>query len=106
VVGLFPAVVMCLAMNVGAPAALFSNPAIYALGLWSYAIYLLHPLLQRPRDVVDGVLLSHLPPNLAAIIASLGVGAVLVAASRAAYRGIEVPGRRAVQRIAAGMIRT
>ena len=105
VVGLFPAVVMCLATNRGAPAALFSNAAVYALGLWSYAIYLLHPLLQRPRDVVNGFLLPHLPPNFAAIVASLAIGAVLLALSRAAYHGIEVPGRLAVQRLAAGMMR-
>jgi peptidoglycan/LPS O-acetylase OafA/YrhL len=94
-----------LATNTGAPAAIFSNSAIYALGLWSYAIYLLHPLLQRPREVIDNLLLAQLPPTLAAIIASLGVGAVLLTISRAAYHGIEVPGRRAVQRMAGGMIR-
>ncbi len=105
VVGLFPAVVVCLAANEGAPAALFSNSAIHAVGLWSYAIYLLHPLLQWPRDVVDGFLSSHLPPGPAAIIASLGVVAVLLTTSRAAYHRIEVPGRRAVQRIAGGTIR-
>jgi peptidoglycan/LPS O-acetylase OafA/YrhL len=105
VVGLFPAVVLCLAKNLGAPAAIFSNSAIYALGLWSYAIYLLHPLLQRPRDMAGGFLLSHLPSSLAEIMASLGVVVLLLIISRAAYHGIEVPGRRAVQKVASGMIR-
>jgi peptidoglycan/LPS O-acetylase OafA/YrhL len=81
-------------MNAGTPAALFSSAPIYAL--WSYSIYLLHPLLQRPRDVMDGVLRSHLPPNLAATISAPCIGVVLFTVSRAAYHGIEAPGRRAV----------
>jgi peptidoglycan/LPS O-acetylase OafA/YrhL len=104
VVALFPAVVMCLSQNLGVPAAMFANPVMYGLGVWSYAVYLLHPLLQRPRDVVDGVMLVYLPHHLAEALASLAIMALLLMLSWASYNLIEVPGRRAIQRTAAGMI--
>jgi peptidoglycan/LPS O-acetylase OafA/YrhL len=104
VVALFPAVVMCLALNLGAPARIFANPVTYRLGLWSYAVYLLHPLLQRPRDMADGMLGAYLPHDLALTFASLGVMVVLLTLSWISYSRVEMPGRRAVQRMFGGMI--
>jgi peptidoglycan/LPS O-acetylase OafA/YrhL len=105
VVALFPALVLCLSRNDGVPAALFANPAMLALGAWSYAMYLLHPLLQQPRDLLVDRLRSHLPGEAASVIASLAVLAVLLLLSWGAYHRIEVSGRRAVQRLAGLIVR-
>jgi peptidoglycan/LPS O-acetylase OafA/YrhL len=104
VVALFPPVVMCLAQNLGAAAAIFANPVTYCLGVWSYAVYLLHPLLQKPRDMMDGVLDGYVSHGLAETFASLAVIVILLILSWVSYSRIEVPGRRVIQRVAAGMM--
>jgi peptidoglycan/LPS O-acetylase OafA/YrhL len=104
VVVLFPAVILCLSRNLGVAAGIFANPVTYCLGLWSYAVYLLHPLLQRPRDLLDGALDVYLSHDLAEMSASLAVIVVLLILSWVSYNCIEVPGRRVIQRMAAGMI--
>jgi peptidoglycan/LPS O-acetylase OafA/YrhL len=103
IVAMFPVVVICLSRNLGLPAAIFANPVTYCLGVWSYAVYLLHPLLQKPRDVMNAILNAWLPHGLSETLASLAIIAALLLLSWASYNGIEAPGRRAIQRLAAGL---
>jgi peptidoglycan/LPS O-acetylase OafA/YrhL len=97
VVALFPSLVLVLAANAGGPAWLFANPAAHRLGIWSYAVYLLHPLLQAPQAAARDVLANHLPLYLAATCAMTAIIALLLGLACAAYHLIEVPGRRAVR---------
>lgn len=103
IVALFPIVVMCLSRNPGIVAGMFVNRVVYSLGVWSYAVYLLHPLFQRPRDLMNDMLGTYMPRDLAAISSSSTVVVLLLVLSCVLYRCIELPGRRAIQRIALQM---
>jgi peptidoglycan/LPS O-acetylase OafA/YrhL len=100
VVAVFPMVVLCLSMNVGRPAEIFSNPIMYALGVLSYSVYLLHPLLQRPLDITTHVLASYLPHGVTVVLSLIGATTVLLILAKAAHTFIEQPGRRAIQHVA------
>jgi peptidoglycan/LPS O-acetylase OafA/YrhL len=104
-VALFPVVVLCLARNRGVPSAIFANPIAYLLGVWSYAMYLLHPFSQPTRDQMERALRAWVSHDVAELIASLAAFAGLVALSFVAYRCVELPGRRAFQRIFGGSVR-
>jgi peptidoglycan/LPS O-acetylase OafA/YrhL len=100
IVALFPVAVTCLSRDHGVVVWIFANRTIYSLGVWSYAIYLLHPLLQRPRDLMTDALGVHMRLEFAAIASALAAVALLLVCSFALYRCVEVPGRRAIQRMA------
>jgi peptidoglycan/LPS O-acetylase OafA/YrhL len=101
IVALFPAVIMCLSRGLGVTTTMFGNPLMHQLGVLSYAVYLLHPLLQRPRELIAYDLTAYLPDEWAFLLSqSIGTG-VLLALAGAAYNFVELPGRRAVQAIAA-----
>ena len=100
VVAVFPMVVLCLSMNVGMPAEMFSNPIMYALGVLSYSVYLLHPFLQRPLDMTTHMLASYFPHSVSVVLSLIGATTVLLIFSKAAHTFIEQPGRRAIQHVA------
>jgi peptidoglycan/LPS O-acetylase OafA/YrhL len=98
IVALFPAFVLALARNNGWPAALFSGRVILRLGVLSYAIYLLHPLLETPHKDLLALLAQHQVPLVVAHgVAGVTMAFVLFAASTAAYEWVERPGRRLVR---------
>jgi peptidoglycan/LPS O-acetylase OafA/YrhL len=100
IVALFPVMVLCLSRNPGVVARIFANRVIYSLGVWSYAVYLLHPMFQQPRDLMNDTLGAYMPRDVAAISSSSTVVVLLLVLSCVLYKYIEVPGRRAIQRIA------
>lgn len=98
VVALFPPLVLALAQDRGPVARGLSGALILRLGALSYAIYLLHPLLEAPhRDFVLWLRLHHVLPLVAHGIAGLAVVITLYAASSLAFEWIERPGRRLVR---------
>jgi peptidoglycan/LPS O-acetylase OafA/YrhL len=100
VVAVFPMVVLCLSMNVGMPAEMFSNPIMYTLGILSYSVYLLHPLLQKPLEMTSHMLASYLPHGVTVVLSLIGAMIVLLTLAKAAHIFIEQPGRRAIQHVA------
>jgi peptidoglycan/LPS O-acetylase OafA/YrhL len=94
VVVLFPPLVAHLSANRGFPAWLLANSATVRLGELSYAIYLLHPLLERPGQNLADTLYGVLPPIVAFVLAGIVISTVLLALAAGAFRWIEQPGRR------------
>jgi peptidoglycan/LPS O-acetylase OafA/YrhL len=104
IVAVFPVMILCLSRGNGAAASIFSNPLMYVLGLLSYSVYLLHPLLQRPLAFTDWMLAGHLPTGFAEVLAPLLVVTVLLMLAGACYVFIEQPGRRAIRRVTSGLV--
>jgi peptidoglycan/LPS O-acetylase OafA/YrhL len=85
---LLPLLVLCLYANRGWIAGVMGCAAMHRLGVWSYAIYLLHAALLW-------VISATLPmPGWSSVVAL--VGSLLVLAPLAQY-GIELPGRRLIR---------
>lgn len=98
VVALFPPLVLNLSANRGLPARLFASAVMVRLGVLSYAIYLLHPLLERPGQNLAGWLGQVMPEAPALLLAGAAITAVLLTLAAGAYRWIEQPGRRLLRR--------
>jgi peptidoglycan/LPS O-acetylase OafA/YrhL len=98
VVALFPPFLLNLAANRGVSGWLFGNAVMVRLGVLSYAIYLLHPLLERPGQNLAGWLGEILPQTLAVAVASAVTIGVLLTLAVGAYRWIELPGRQLLRR--------
>jgi peptidoglycan/LPS O-acetylase OafA/YrhL len=97
---LFPALVFCLATGQSrATAPLTTAPAVW-LGNISYALYLLHIFLLHPLDVTRAATRLALPLPMADIVAPATIFVALLAASHAAWRRIEMPGRRLMMALA------
>lgn len=99
VVALFPPLVLCLSANRGVPAKLFSHPAIFRLGVLSYAIYLLHPFFQVPAQSLTSTLAEVLPHPADIILATVLIVGALLGTAAAAYTWIERPGRTLLRRV-------
>jgi peptidoglycan/LPS O-acetylase OafA/YrhL len=87
----FPLLVLALALHDGPAAALLANPLVHRLGVLSYASYLLHGFFQLP--------LQRLTPLIGGTSASIACWGALLLLADAAYRFIEMPGRRALRRL-------
>jgi peptidoglycan/LPS O-acetylase OafA/YrhL len=98
VVALFPPLVLNLSANRGLSARLFGNRMMVRLGELSYAVYLLHPLLERPSQNLAAWLSDVMPPALAIACAAILIACLLLILSEGAYRWIERPGRQVVRR--------
>jgi len=86
----FPLLVLVLSVSKGAAGALVANPVAYRIGELSYGSYLLHSFLQVP--------LQRLTPPIGGLAASVVCWGALFLSATAAYRFIEMPGRRLMQR--------
>ncbi|WP_159992281.1 acyltransferase [Roseomonas sp. 18066] len=91
---LLPPLVLLLGTNRGRVAAAFGAPLPHALGLLSYAVYLLHYQLAGAIHGLEAVLAARLPVWLAYGVAGIGTYGLLLAAAAASYRLVELPGRR------------
>jgi peptidoglycan/LPS O-acetylase OafA/YrhL len=96
---LFAPLVLGLYRGDGFIARVLANGFLYRAGLLSYSIYLLHPFLVAPHHGLVGEFDEWLPAPWAAVLASAGTFAMLVAISEVTYRWIERPGRRWVQQL-------
>jgi peptidoglycan/LPS O-acetylase OafA/YrhL len=74
------------------------------LGLLSYSIYLLHPVLVAPHHGLVGELGARVSAPWAVVLVSTGTFALLFALSELTYRFIERPGRRWVQQLGRGVL--
>lgn len=98
VVALFPPLVLHLSANRGVPARLLANSALVRLGELSYALYLLHPLLERPGQNLADWLYGVMPTVPAFVLAGTVISTVLLTLAAGAFRWIEQPGRRLLRR--------
>jgi peptidoglycan/LPS O-acetylase OafA/YrhL len=88
VVLLFPALILSLSFEAGPFARVLRSTPVYLLGVWSYSLYLIHPKFF--------VLEAMIEPHVGAVLATIATLGVVIALSWAAYRLIELPGRRAL----------
>jgi peptidoglycan/LPS O-acetylase OafA/YrhL len=102
VFSLFPVVVLALFLNRGYVGRLLGCRPLYWLGIISYSIYLIHPYLVEPKQVLAAWLLVHLPGARSDVSASIIIYATLFFLSALAYRWIEAPGRHTVMRLCNG----
>jgi len=94
---LFPAIVLACFANRGRFALVLGHGVAYRLGVWWYAIYLLHPDVFRQMEGLalrQGI--TELSGPGAMAFGAIGFAIVLVLAA-SAHHLIEVPGRRLVR---------
>ncbi|MBO1075590.1 acyltransferase family protein [Roseomonas marmotae] len=91
---LFPALVLVLSCNKGWLARLFSNPVVHSLGRWSFALYLVHGMLQRIPLALEPRLAGPIGQEAAMAVAVAVHFSVVAAASAACYAFIEAPGQK------------
>ena len=97
---LLPLVVLCAAGNRGRISRLLSAKPLHALGVLSYAIYLLHYQLAGVIHWVEKALAAAgLPAVVYYPLAAALIYGVLLLAAGASHRLIELPGRRLVRSI-------
>jgi peptidoglycan/LPS O-acetylase OafA/YrhL len=99
VVALFPPLLLNLWANRGLSARLFGHPVMVRLGVLSYAIYLVHPPLERPAQNLAGWLGQMMPEAPAVVLASVVTIGVLLTLASGAYRCVEQPGRQLLRRV-------
>jgi peptidoglycan/LPS O-acetylase OafA/YrhL len=99
VVALFPPLLLNLSANRGFSAWLFGNAVMVRLGVLSYAIYLLHPLLERPAQNLAGWCGGIMPDVPALAVTSVVTIGVLLTVASGAYRWVEQPGRQLLRRV-------
>ncbi len=99
-VGCFTLLIVSLSADSGPVAHLLASRVATVLGVWSYAIYLVHPLLRRLAWHLGDVAHAHgLGVTLSAWSGIALAAPILLLGSAFAHRAIERPGRTAIQRI-------
>lgn len=99
-VACFVLLIVALSTDQGPVSAFLGSRVPYALGVWSYAIYLLHPLLRRLAwKLADLAAARGLPIAVAEWLGIILTLPLLLLAAVAAHHGVERPGRTAVQRL-------
>ena len=95
---LFPLLVVSLSTDSGVVARLLASRPVHALGVWSYAIYLIHMHASRFVQPI-GVRLraDHVRHDI--LITNTAACVLTIVASWAAYKWLEKPGRRLLQHI-------
>lgn len=90
---IFPLLILCLAGNTGWVGAAFGCRPVFALGLLSYSLYLLHVYLISPMYAAEHALARPFGTTLAWAIAGPAAAVAILALSSFAYLCIEKPGR-------------
>ncbi len=99
---LFPAIVIACYANRGRLARVLGGGVVYRLGVWSYAIYLLHPDVFRQMAAL-ALHLGFTPAGFAPLTAPTAIAcgaigfAIVLLLAALAHHLIEVPGRRLVR---------
>ncbi|GAA3746758.1 acyltransferase family protein [Terriglobus aquaticus] len=93
IVALFPLLILSLAADATAPARALTSRPLYFLGEISYSVYLVHGLIAPWVIDLAAYLPSHHVGHPRLVAAAFGIAATSLV-SVAAYRWIEVPGRR------------
>ena len=96
---LLPVLMLHLVAERGVLARALAWGPIWRLGILSYAIYLLHPLLMAPFDRLDADLRDLLPAIAADAGVTVVIGVALLGICWAAFRFIEEPGRNWVRAV-------
>ncbi len=95
---LFPLLVVALSADNGLAARFLASRPIHALGVWSYAIYLLHLHIARLASPLRARLIDgHVPHDL--LIVNTVASLMTIVAAWGAYELIERPGRRVLQHL-------
>ncbi len=99
-VACFTMLIVALSADRGPVARVLASGPIATLGVWSYAIYLVHPLIRRLAWHFGAVLAAHGVPQHVAAWGGLALGLpILLAVAALAHLAIERPGRTAVQHL-------
>ncbi|MDQ2805203.1 MAG: hypothetical protein M3Y41_21945, partial [Pseudomonadota bacterium] len=102
---IFPLLILCLAGNTGWVGAVFGCRPVFALGLLSYSLYLLHVYLISPMYAADRALARPLGTTLAWTIAAPAAVIAILALSSFAYLCIEKPSRILLRRLGGTRLR-
>jgi peptidoglycan/LPS O-acetylase OafA/YrhL len=92
IVFLFAGLLVTLAPGRGILARVLSSPVPYALGRWSYSIYLIHDKFSHPTVTLEHYLADYMP--FAPVAAAAAMACVVVACSAATFKIVEQPMRR------------
>ncbi len=91
----FAVLVIVLSRDRGPVARALSRPFVHALGVWSYAIYLVAPIVQKQLLPGCIVLAARVVTDHVAVPVGIALSMLpLVAFSYLAHRLVELPGRR------------
>jgi peptidoglycan/LPS O-acetylase OafA/YrhL len=94
---------MTLSSDRGILARILGTEAIRKTGVWSYAIYLLHPRMARPMAIVENKL-GAMHIGHAHLLAVLVASCLTILCAAAAHMIVERPGRRFMQQIFATLL--
>jgi peptidoglycan/LPS O-acetylase OafA/YrhL len=94
------ALIPSLAGDTGLVARALSSAPIYALGLWSYSIYIIHARFNPVRSWAERLLLAVHAPMAPQVAVGVSTLAVVVCAALT-YRYIEIPGRSFLRKMLA-----
>jgi peptidoglycan/LPS O-acetylase OafA/YrhL len=97
-VALMPLLILVLLPEKGLLAKLLKSAPLYTLGVWSYAIYLIHVRTFRLTGLTQAFLTSHHVPGSGFLGVLVG-SSVAIAAAAVLHYTIERPGRRVVRRL-------
>jgi len=97
-VATFPVLIVALSYERGIAAKILGSKPVYALGVWSYSIYLINPPWSFFQHQLAGLLAASSIIGAAAISTSAMLMAV-VTLSYYCHKGVEKPGRKLFQRL-------
>jgi peptidoglycan/LPS O-acetylase OafA/YrhL len=91
----FAVLVIVLSRDRGPVARALAFPVVHSLGIWSYAIYLIAPIVEKQMLPGCIAIAAHVVPDRLAVPVGITLSIVpLIAFSYLAHRLVEVPGRR------------
>jgi peptidoglycan/LPS O-acetylase OafA/YrhL len=96
----FPLLVLCLACDKGVLGRLLAWKPIYALGVLSYTIYVIHNVWISPVHWMEKSLPAQMPYGVAQLTTAVFLILSLGGAAAALHHWVEVPGRRLVRALA------
>jgi peptidoglycan/LPS O-acetylase OafA/YrhL len=96
----FPLLVLCLACDKGVLGRVFAWKPIYALGVLSYTIYVIHNVWISPVHWMEKTLPAQMPYGVAQLTTAAFLVLSLGGAAAAQHHWVEVPGRRLVRALA------